>query len=189
MRSRQDGATRAGLAVHLDRARLWNAAAATGTSLADFSACADTVMVSFSKGLGAPVGAALAGNADVIERAVRARRRMGGGMRQRGVIAAAALYGVENNMSRLPEDHEAARMCAKAVDGAGGAKVVQPDTNIVMVDLPTPSAPALVARAKALGLRVSHWHDSRVRAVTHLDASPEVVAEAARRLVQALEAR
>lgn len=187
MRALHRVASRAGLAVHLDGARLWNASAATGTALADFAACADTVMVSFSKGLGAPVGAALAGTAEVIARAVRVRRRLGGGMRQSGIIAAGALYGVEHHVSRLPDDHETARMFAQAVDGIGGARVVRPDTNIVMIDLPTPRAAEVVARARALGLRVSHWHDSRVRAVTHLDASPEMVAEAARRLAQALD--
>ena len=80
--------------LHLDGARLWNASAATGTSLADFAACADTVMVSFTKALGAPVGSALAGPADVIARAKSARRRFGGDLRQSGVIAAAALYGI-----------------------------------------------------------------------------------------------
>ncbi|MEQ1693363.1 MAG: threonine aldolase family protein, partial [Gemmatimonas sp.] len=155
MRAMRNVATRAGLAVHLDGARLWNAAAATGTALADFASCADTVMVSFSKGLGAPVGAALAGPADVIERAVRVRRRLGGGMRQSGIIAAGALYGLQHHLERLPEDHETARAFARAVDGAGGATLVPPDTNIVMIDLPTPSASQVVARAKAQGLRVS----------------------------------
>ena len=96
-------ARRFNLAVHLDGARLWNAAAATGTSLADFAACADTVMVSFSKGLGAPVGACLAGPADLIARAHRARKRFGGGMRQSGILAAGALYGLEHHLDRLAE--------------------------------------------------------------------------------------
>jgi threonine aldolase len=172
--------------VHLDGARLWNAAAATGTSLAEFASCADTVMVSFSKGLGAPVGACLAGSADVISRAHRARKRFGGGMRQSGILAAAALHGLEHHLGRLTEDHEAARYLATLVDGAGGAKVVSPDTNIVMIDLPEPRADAVVARAAELGVRISKWHASRVRAVAHLDAPIGAIAAHAPKLRQAL---
>ena len=187
MRALQSVAQRGKLAVHLDGARLWNASAATGTSLADFAACADTVMVSFSKGLGAPVGAALAGPADVITRAVRARRRFGGGMRQSGMLAAAALHGIEHHLARLPEDHTSARYLANAIDGIGGVRVIKPDTNIVMIDLPIPCATEVVARARQHGVLISHWHASRVRAVTHLDAPAELVAEAAKRLTHALE--
>ncbi len=175
-----------GVPVHLDGARLWNAAAATGTSLADFAACADTVMVSFSKGLGAPVGACLAGPADVIARAHRARKRFGGGMRQSGILAAAALHGLEHHLDRLPQDHEAAAYLARLVDGVGGAKVVMPDTNIVMIDLPQPRADEVVARAAALGVRISKWHASRVRAVAHLDAPIDAIAAHAPSLARAL---
>ncbi len=176
----------AGLPVHLDGARLWNAAAATATALADFASCADTVMVSFSKGLGAPVGAALVGSAEHIARAYKIRKRLGGGMRQSGVLAAAAIYGLEHHLVRLADDHEAARYLAKAIDGVGGATVVQPDTNIVMLDLPSPCADAIVARAHALGVRVSAWTPSRIRAVTHLDAPMELIVATAPFLVQAI---
>lgn len=176
-----------GWPVHLDGARLWNASAATGTPLAAFAACADSVMVSFSKGLGAPVGAALVGTRAFIERAHRARKRFGGGMRQSGILAAAALHGVAHHLGRLEDDHAAARVLAEVVDGAGGARVVPPDTNIVMIDLPVPRADAVVARAAALGVRVSAWHATRVRAVTHLDAPLEAVRAAAPRLRQALD--
>lgn len=179
-------ARRFNLAVHLDGARLWNAAAATGTSLADFAACADTVMVSFSKGLGAPVGACLVGSADLIARAHRARKRFGGGMRQSGILAAGALYGLEHHLDRLAEDHEAAKYLAHLVDGVGGAKVVMPDTNIVMIDLPSPRADHVIARAAALGVRVYKWHDSRVRAVAHLDAPIGLIAEHGPKIAQAL---
>lgn len=179
-------ARRFNLAVHLDGARLWNAAAATGTSLADFAACADTVMVSFSKGLGAPVGACLAGPADLITRAHRARKRFGGGMRQSGILAAGALYGLEHHVDRLAEDHEAAKYLAHLVDGVGGAKVVMPDTNIVMIDLPSPRADDVIARAAALGVRIYKWHDTRVRAVTHLDAPIGLIAEHGPKIAQAL---
>lgn len=176
-----------GWPVHLDGARLWNASAATGTPLAGFAACADSVMVSFSKGLGAPVGAALAGTQPFIARAHRARKRFGGGMRQSGILAAAALHALEHHLARLGDDHEAARLLATAVDGAGGARVVPPDSNIVMIDLPAPRTPEVVARAAQLGILLSPWHASRVRAVTHLDAPMARVQEAAPRLRQALE--
>ena len=176
----------AGLPVHLDGARLWNAAAATATSLANFASCADTVMVSFTKGLGAPVGAALVGSAEHIARAYKIRKRFGGGMRQSGVLAAAAIYGLEHHVSRLTEDHEAARCLANLVDGVGGAIVVHPDTNIVMLDLPTPCADAIVARARSLGVLVSAWTPSRIRVVTHLDAPISLIAQTAPLLVQAI---
>jgi threonine aldolase len=176
----------ANLPVHLDGARLWNAAVATGTSLAEFADCADTVMVSFSKGLGAPVGACLVGSAEVITRAHRVRKRFGGGMRQSGILAAGALYGVEHHLDRLAEDHEAARYLAHLVDGVGGAKVIMPDTNIVMIDLPTPRADDVLARAAALGVRLSKWHHSRVRAVAHLDAPIGRIAEHGPKIAQAL---
>lgn len=177
-----------GLPVHLDGARLWNAATALQRPLSDLAACADTVMVSFSKGLGAPVGACLAGPAAFITKAHRVRKRFGGGMRQSGILAAAAMYALQHNYGRLADDHASARYLAQVVDGAGGAKVVMPDTNIVMIDLPTPRAAAVVAKARELGVRISEWHPSRVRAVTHLDAPAGVVAEAAARIRQALEA-
>ena len=158
------------LGVHLDGARLWNASIASGTSLTDFAACADTVMVSFSKGLGAPVGAALAGPADLIEEGWKVRKRFGGGMRQSGILAAAALHGLDNHLARLAEDHAHARAFASMVDGVGGAKVVPPDSNIVMVDLPPgQDAFAVVAEAARCGVLLSPWSATRVRAVFHLD--------------------
>lgn len=187
MRAIQQVAREHRLPVHVDGARLWNAAAATGASLAELAACADTVMVSFSKGLGAPVGAALAGPADLIVRAHRVRKRLGGGMRQSGILAAAALHGLDAHLGRLPDDHAAARLLAGIVDGIGGARVVPPDTNIVMIDLPVAAADQVVTRAAELGVRVSSWTPSRVRAVTHLDAPAERVEEGARALARALE--
>lgn len=175
-----------GLPMHLDGARLWNAAAASGTPIETFAACADTVMVSFSKGLGAPVGACLAGPADVITRARRVRKRFGGGMRQSGVLTAAAHYALTHHVARLAEDHAAARLLAERVDGAGGARVVGPDTNIVMIDLPAPRAAAVVARAAERGVRIGQWHPSRVRAVTHLDVPSAAVGTAADILAEVL---
>lgn len=186
LRALSDVGRDAKLPVHLDGARLWNASIASGTSLADFSACADTVMVAFSKGLGAPVGAALAGSANDMRRADDIRKRLGGGMRQSGIIAAGALYGLENNLHRLHDDHEAAQLFAKSIDGVGGARAVTPDTNIVMIDLPHAIADRVVAAADAVGVRTTAWTPSRIRAVTHLDAPIEQVAIAAERMAEVL---
>jgi threonine aldolase len=178
-----------GLPVHLDGARLWNASAATGTLLADFASCAHTVMLSFSKGLGCPVGAILAGDAPTMQRAHRIRKRVGGGMRQSGILAAAALYALDAHLERLPDDHANARLFADAVDGAAGATVIPPDTNIVMIDLPG-GMPAsdVVARAKAGGVLITAWTPTRIRAVAHLDVDAAAVTRAAAVVREAIEA-
>src|SRR5512146_274694 len=161
-----------GVPVHLDGARLWNASVATGLSLAELAEPADTVMVAFSKGLGAPVGAALAGTRAAMERAWTARKLFGGAMRQSGILAAAALYALDHNIERLEEDHENARLLARMLDGAGGATVVPPDTNIVMIDLPAGLTVDPVAAAVAEeDVRVAEWSATRIRVVTHLDVS------------------
>ena len=180
LRAIRDVAREHRLPVHMDGARLWNAAAALGEPLDAFGACVDTVMVSFSKGLGAPVGAALAGSDAVMARAWEVRKRLGGGMRQSGILAAAALHGLEHHLPRLGEDHVRARAFAARVEGAGGARVVAPDTNIVMVDLPAGVASAsVVAWAAEQGVLVTPWSASRIRAVTHLDVDDAAVARAA----------
>jgi threonine aldolase len=169
-----------GCKVLLDGARLWNASAATGTKPADFAATADATMVSFSKGLGAPVGAALAGSKDVIKAAGEARKRFGGGMRQSGIIAAGALYGLENNFSRLGEDHAHAQKFAAIVTDAKRGTVVNPESNIVMIDLPEGTdAMSFAKAAMERGVRVSVWTATRVRCVMHLDVSLEQVERAA----------
>jgi threonine aldolase len=177
------------LPVHMDGARLWNASVASGTSLADFAGCADTVMLSFSKGLGCPVGAILVGGKDAIKRAHPVRKRLGGGMRQSGILAAAALHALDAHLARLSEDHANARLLADGVDGVAGARVVPPDTNIVMIDLPPGMTSADVAgRARDGGVLVSPWSGTRVRAVTHLDADRAAVTRAAEVLRAAIEA-
>lgn len=168
------------LNVHLDGARLWNAAAALGAPLARFTAVADLTMVAFSKGLGAPVGAALAGSAARIEEAWEARKRLGGGMRQSGIIAAGAHYGLLHHLDRLVDDHANARRLATIVADVPGVHVVPPDTNIVMIDLPAGVTSGQVAeRTRARGVRVSTWLPQRVRCVTHLDAQASDVESAA----------
>jgi threonine aldolase len=180
LRALREVADAHGLPVHMDGARLWNASAATGTPLADFARCAHTVMLSFSKGLGCPVGAILVCDASTRTRAHVVRKRLGGGMRQSGILAAAALHALDMHLDRLVEDHANAKRFADVVDGAAGARVVPPDTNIVMIDLPAGmSSTAVVAAAKENGVLITPWNASRVRAVTHLDADSSAVARAA----------
>jgi threonine aldolase len=177
-----------GIPLHLDGARLWNVEAATGVAVADYAACADTVMVSFSKGLGAPVGAALAGPSRLIDAAWTFRKRFGGALRQSGIIAAGALFGLEHHRDRLVEDHANATRFAKTVADCTRATGVSPDTNIVMVDVRSPMTAADVARAAAArGLLVSVWTSTRIRVVTHLDVTPAQVDEAATILREVLE--
>jgi threonine aldolase len=167
------------LPVHLDGARLWNAHIATGTPLDVFGRTADSVMLSFSKGLGCPVGAILVGDGELVQRAHMVRKRLGGGMRQSGILAAAALHALEHHLARLAEDHATARRFAEVVAGVAGAHVVAPDTNIVMVDLPEGTASAaVVAAAAEQGVRVTPWSVSRIRAVTHLDVDAAAVTRA-----------
>ena len=174
------------LPVHMDGARLWNAHVATATPLDAFGRTAHTVMLSFSKGLGCPVGAILVGDAPVIRRAHMIRKRLGGGMRQSGILAAAALYALDAHLARLADDHVNARALAALVDGAGGAHVVAPDTNIVMVDLPEGvTSSAVVAAAAEEGVLITPWSATRIRAVTHLDVGAEAV-ERAGRVVRAV---
>lgn len=180
LKAMSDLARRNNCMVHLDGARLWNAAAATGNTLADFASVADTVMVSFSKGLGAPVGAAIAGSVELMARAKEARARFGGAMRQSGVLAAAALYGITHNLTRLQEDHDKATEFASIVDHAIAASVVPPESNIVMIDLaPGLAAGDIVRRAEEAGVLISQWTPSRVRCVMHLDVTLDDVREAA----------
>ena len=117
------------------------------------------------------------------------RKRFGGGMRQSGILAAAALHGLEHHLPRLPEDHVRARELAALLDGVHGARVVAPDTNIVMVDLPAGvTAPALVARAAEAGVLVTPWSATRIRAVTHLDVDAGQVRRAGEIITTTLEA-
>jgi threonine aldolase len=188
IRAMHDVARERGCRVHLDGARLWNAAVASGSSLAEFTEWCDTVMVSFSKALGAPAGAALAGDADVILRANEIRKRLGGVMRQSGILSAAALYGLEHHLGRLSEDHARAADFAYVVDRAIAATVMPPETNIVMVDLAPGLDAANVARKVAReGVLVSVWTPSRLRMVLHLDVSEDEARTAALSLLDALD--
>jgi threonine aldolase len=160
-----------GVPLHLDGARLWNAAAATGVSPAEFAAEADTVMVCYSKGLGAPIGSALAGSGESMARAHALRKRLGGGMRQVGILAAAAIYALDHNLPRVGEDHGRARRLAEFIDSLEGFRVVPPDTNIIMIDVERDglSPEEVVRHLDQRGVRILAIGPSRLRAVTHLD--------------------
>jgi threonine aldolase len=154
-----------GVAVHLDGARLWNAHVATGTPLATYGAQVDVLTVCFSKGLGAPVGSMLVGSAAAVTEARVWRKRLGGGMRQVGILAAGAAYALDHHVDRLAEDHAHARLLAEAC----GADPVGVDTNIVVLD--RPDAAAYVVAAREEGVLVSAVGPRTVRLVTHLDVS------------------
>lgn len=179
LRAIREFADELGIPVHMDGARLWNASAASGESLAEFGACAHTVMLSISKGLGCPVGAVLVGDGATMLRAHAIRKRFGGGMRQSGILAAAALYALDHNLERLGDDHANARVFAKAIGDAEGARVVSPETNIVMIDLPSGvESSDVVARARKAGVLISEWNPTRVRGVAHLDVDAEAMSRA-----------
>jgi threonine aldolase len=182
-----DRAHALGLAVHLDGARLWNASAASGLSVAELSALADTVSVCFSKGLGAPVGSALCGPKVLVEMARRLRKRWGGGMRQAGVIAAGALYALDHHRERLTEDHAHARLLAERLCDVNGVHVVPSaiETNIVNIDVDGP-AEAIAVAARAHGVLIAPSTPRRLRAVTHLELGREQIELAAAALAQAM---
>ncbi len=180
----------AGVSVHMDGARLWHAAVATGIPMADYAACADTVMVCLSKGLGAPVGSMLAGSADAIERAWRIRRRFGGGMRQSGILAAAGLHALEHHVERLAEDHDRASRLAEGIEGFEGLSVVEPETNIVFIDLVDPgiTVGAFLEAISQQGVLMVPFGPTRVRAVTHLEVDDDGVSRAIQAVDKAMEA-
>jgi len=168
-----------GLASHLDGARLWNAAVASGEAPSNLAAPFDTVSVCFSKGLGAPVGSALVGTRVHIRDAHRWRKMLGGAMRQSGVIAAGALYALEHNRDRLAEDHAAARAFGERLRAAAGVEVAPVETNIVLLRTLELDAGVLVERAAARGVLIHAMGSRLLRAVTHLDISTKDVLAAA----------
>ncbi|MFB9314959.1 threonine aldolase family protein [Nocardioides plantarum] len=173
LRDLREWATGVGVGIHLDGARLWNAHVATGTPLAEYGAIADVLSVCLSKGLGAPVGSVLVGSADTVAEARVWRKRMGGGMRQVGVLAAAGLHALDHHVERLADDHAHARLLADAC-GADPASV---ETNIVVVD--RSDAASYVERAAAQGVRVAAVGATKVRLVTHLGVSTDDARRAA----------
>ncbi len=178
-----------GLATHLDGARLWNAATASGKSVGERAAPFDSVTVCLSKGLGAPVGSVLCGTLAFVAAARRFRKMLGGGMRQVGVLAAAGLHALEHHRARLAIDHENARAFADTLVEAGDARVTvdlaSVETNIVNVDVAA-DAERACAQARELGLLVGASGPKRIRAVTHLDVDAAAVREAAALLLRAV---
>jgi threonine aldolase len=172
-----------GLVAHMDGARLLNAVVASGTSARAFAASCDSVWIDLSKGLGAPVGAVLAGTRDFIEQAWRFKQRFGGAMRQAGIIAAAGVYALRHHVDRLAEDHERARRLAQGLASLPGITLdpERVETNIVIFDVRRTGVTGEVFAARTLashGVRFSVLGPSSVRAVTHLDIPPDGVQQA-----------
>ena len=185
-------ARRLSIATFLDGARLWNVAAATGIPLSELAAPFDLVAVSLSKGLGAPGGSLLAGARDVVARATRQRRIMGGAMRQVGIFAAAGIFALDNNLARLVDDHANARLIAERI-ARSPRIVIDPatvQTNILVFRLApdAPDAATLVAKARERGVLINAFEPRTVRAVTHLDVSRDQCARAADILAELADA-
>jgi threonine aldolase len=184
----QAAARELGLALHLDGARVWNAAVASGRSERELVAGFDSASVCLSKGLGAPVGSLVAGSRDFVHRAHRVRKMMGGGMRQAGVLAAAGLYALEHHRERLAEDHRNAAFLAAEVARVPGLAVATAgiDTNIVIVEVDPALGRAadLADRARGRGLLFGAVGPRRFRLVTHLDVDRGACARAAELLAE-----
>ncbi|WP_424211340.1 threonine aldolase family protein [Streptomyces sp. BI20] len=185
LREIRESTASAGIAVHVDGARIWNAMAATGTGARAYGACADTLAVCLSKGLGAPVGSLLLCSAELLPRARRLRHGLGGGMRQSGMLAAAGLYALEHHVERIGEDHAHAALLASGLRGAG-FDAAPPETNIVLVA--AAGAEEVVARAAREGVGVTAPDPGTVRLVTHLDVDRRACERALEVLVKVLDA-
>jgi threonine aldolase len=180
-----------GVPLHLDGARLCNAAVAQGAAVATLAAPFDTVSMCFSKGLGAPVGSVIAGTKAHIDRAHRFRKMLGGGMRQAGILAAAALWALDHNIDRLAEDHANARMLAERLAEQPGLSInlERVETNIVLVDLAAslPAADVAAAALRTAGVRCLPFGPRRLRLVTHLDVNRAACERAATIMAQTLQ--
>jgi threonine aldolase len=182
-------ARRHGLQLHLDGARLWNAAAATGIAERRWAAPFDTVSVCFSKGLGAPVGSALVGSRELLARAKRFRKMFGGGMRQAGIIAAGALFALRHHRARLPEDHANAKTLAEGLNRCPGVEVApaEIETNMVRFRFSGVPAAVVVDRLRLRGVLVLAADRLTVRAVTSLMVSTEEIRHAIQLIANAAE--
>ncbi|MBL0217321.1 MAG: PLP-dependent transferase [Myxococcales bacterium] len=171
-----------GMITHLDGARLWNAAVASGATEKQLAEGFDTVSVCLSKGLGAPAGSLVCGTRELVRRCHRLRKMHGGGMRQAGILAAGGLYAVEHHRARLAEDHANARALAEALSGAANlaVDVSRVHTNIVMIDVLHGSAEAVIGVAREDGVLLGSASSHRIRAVMHLDVDRAGVMRAAR---------
>jgi threonine aldolase len=184
-----DLARDSGISLHLDGARLWNAAAALSVPPDRLARGATTVSVCLSKGLGCPVGSCLAGGREVIDEAREVRRRFGGSMRQSGVLAAAGLYALDHNLARIAEDHANAQLLADRLEGHAAVRPLVPESNIIMLDLVRPglTAEKAVSLLAEAGVLVVPFSATRLRAVTHLDVSTAEVRAAADTIAEVLE--
>ncbi len=169
-----------GMVTHMDGARLLNASVQAGIAAADMAAGYDTVWLDFTKGLGAPLGAVLAGDMDTIDAAWRWKQRLGGALRQGGMCAAGCLYALDHHVDRLAVDHANARHLARLLAQVPGLTVESPETNLVYFDCAGAgmSADALAARVREAGVLVSVMGPHRVRACTHLDIDTAMIDEA-----------
>ncbi|GAA0478396.1 threonine aldolase [Paractinoplanes deccanensis] len=176
----RDVAQKSGVALHCDGARIWHAHIADGVPLAAYGACFDTLSVCLSKGLGAPVGSLIVGSRDHIARARVLRKRMGGGMRQVGILAAAGRHALDNHITRLAEDHTRARKLAEALAPLGVVDPSRIRTNLVPLDLSKSSldAPTLAAQAAKQGVLIAPMLPHIARVVTHLDVDDEGIDQA-----------
>lgn len=187
LRALRAAARERGLKLHMDGARVWNAAVATGTPLVDYAREVDTLMCCLSKGLGCPVGSLIVGDLADVERARRLRKMLGGGMRQVGVVAACGLHALDHHIERLAEDHEAARDLARGLRSVLDDRhaVEDPETNILLVRTRDRSTTAETLRRleerRILALPLS---DTAIRFVTHLDLPAGAAGEAAERLAR-----
>ncbi len=173
---------RHGLSLHLDGARLFNAAVADGAPAREVTRHFHSVSVCLSKGLGAPVGSVLLGTRALIDEATRWRKVAGGGMRQAGLLAAACLHALDHHVSRLADDHRRAQALAQGLQGLPGLSVVAQHTNMVFIDVPQERLAALKQAMDAASVRLSIGYAPRIRLVTHLDVDDEGV----RRTIDAL---
>jgi threonine aldolase len=162
--------------AHMDGARLMNAVVASGTSAAEWAGDFDTAWIDFTKGLGAPVGAVLAGSGELIDEAWRYKQMIGGALRQSGIVAAACLYALDHHIERLAEDHENARVLAEGLTELPGFDVRPPDTNIVIAEVE--DAPRIVGELWDRGIEVTPMAPTLIRCVTHLDVDAEGIERA-----------
>jgi threonine aldolase len=176
-----------GLTVHLDGARIFNAAVASGTPLATWAEPFDSLTFCLSKGLGAPIGSVLCGSSEFILRAHRARKQMGGGMRQSGIIAAAGLHALEHHVERLADDHSNARRLAAGLQDLGFKVDSLPETNIVLFE--AERAEEFQQEILARGILMLALTKDQVRAVTHMDVSEADIDDALGRIAEVAKAR
>ena len=174
--------------MHLDGARLFNASISSDIPLKEWGKYFDTISVCFSKGLGAPLGSILLGSEAVITKAHRLRKVMGGGMRQVGVVASAALYAIKNNLERLKVDHANAKILANSIREIDGLDLEFPDieTNIVWIKVnpKKAKAPELIKSLKEKGILVTGGPDNLIRAVTHLDVNEKDIQKVSQTLLE-----